>query len=80
MSKFKCNTRKILNSHGVLKIPRNRRLTHTNFYFFKKILKMKKVKSNTFKTNQLSYFLKNVKIEVYHEQNAQFLRCPQNTP
>ena len=33
---------------------------------------MQKLKSNTFQKYQLSYFLKNVKIEVLHEQNTQF--------
>ena len=64
MLKLECNTRKILYFHVVLKILCNRRLTHTHFYFLKKFLKILKVKSNTFKKSQLSYFRKNVKIEV----------------
>ena len=64
MSKLMCNTKKKLDFHVVLKILYNRRLTHTNFYFFQIVFKMKKGKSNTYKTIELSYFLRNDKIEV----------------
>ena len=57
LSRLKCNTSKILNFHDVLKILRNRRLTHTSFYFFNNFLNMQKVKSNPFKKCQLSFFL-----------------------
>ena len=80
MSKFKCNTIKITNFQVVPKIVYNGRLTHTNFYFLKKILKIQKVKCSNFKINQLSYFLKNIKIEVPHEPNTQFSGGPKNTP
>ena len=63
MFKLKCNTSKMLYFHVVLKILRNRRLTHIHFNFFKNFFKMLKVKSNTLKKSQLSFFLKNVKLE-----------------
>ena len=47
ISKLKCNTSKILNFHVVLKIRRNRILTHTNFYFLKIFFKV--VKTNIWK-------------------------------
>ena len=64
MSKLKYNTRKIINFHVVHEILRNKILTHTNFSFFKYFFEMKKVKSNKFKTNKLSYIDKNIKIKV----------------
>ena len=60
MSKLKFSTSKIINFHVVIQILRNRRLTHTNFYLFKKFIKVQKLKSNTFERNQLSYFLNNI--------------------
>ena len=55
MSKLKYNTSKIINLHVVLKIHRNRRLTHTNFYFVQIFFKRKIVKSNTFQKYELSF-------------------------
>ena len=65
MTKLKYKTSKILSFHVVIKVRRNKRLTHINFYYLKNFLELQKRKSDTFQKYQLSYFLKNVKIEVY---------------